>query len=129
MINELIGLPFKNKGRSLEEGFDCWGLVKHMGKEELGLTFPDFIYDEANNDTNSMYFIEQVMTPKWTKSDPVKGSVVVFIIGGIMRHAGYMLDDDKFIHVLKDTSIVVESIRNPVWSNRIAGYWRYNGNT
>ncbi|MBU0517181.1 MAG: C40 family peptidase, partial [Proteobacteria bacterium] len=44
---DLLRLPFKDGGRSPEEGFDCWGLVKYV-LEAMGRTdVPDFAYGTA----------------------------------------------------------------------------------
>ena len=32
IINSLIGLPWKKGGRTLQEGFDCWGFFKYFYK-------------------------------------------------------------------------------------------------
>ena len=36
-INSLIGIPWKKGGRTPQEGFDCWGLLKYFYLEYLGI--------------------------------------------------------------------------------------------
>ena len=128
-MTELVGIPFKDRGRTIE-GFDCWGLVMHVHKEQTGETLPDFTYDLASAVSNSLYFAEQTIGPTWEETQPEFGVVAVFRIGGVIRHAGYMLDDVHFIHVLSETRVVVERIDDIMWKKRVAGFWRYvDGNS
>lgn len=49
LINKLVGIPWKDGGRTLQEGFDCWGFFKWFYSTELGIAFDfDFLYSAKN---------------------------------------------------------------------------------
>ena len=45
-FNDLIGVPFKNRGRDIQDGFDCYGLVKEVYRR-YGHEIPE--YDRQYN--------------------------------------------------------------------------------
>ena len=49
-IDDLIGVRFKNHGRSVEEGFDCYGLAIEVSKR-LGHNLRDLWYERADEET------------------------------------------------------------------------------
>lgn len=44
-INEYVGVPYK-PGGATREGYDCWGLVRAVYREQLGIELPDWSWDE-----------------------------------------------------------------------------------
>ena len=40
-MQSLIGIPYKDGGASPEEGFDCYGLVRFVVREGLGISLPE----------------------------------------------------------------------------------------
>lgn len=43
--DDYVGLPFKFKGRTREEGLDCWGLVRLVLIEQTGIMYPSYRED------------------------------------------------------------------------------------
>ena len=42
-LNEIIGTKYVVGGRTIQEGLDCYGLVKFVYKENLGIGLPDWV--------------------------------------------------------------------------------------
>jgi cell wall-associated NlpC family hydrolase len=46
---------------------------------------------------------------------------------GCVQHFGVYLGDGKFIHTLKKVHSCISNVRDPYWSNRIRGYYKWRG--
>jgi len=55
-INRYIGTPHKTNGRG-PDGFDCWGLMLAVWREQRGIELPDFM---APNDASFVEAVEAV---------------------------------------------------------------------
>lgn len=100
-INDLLGVRFTSHGRSISEGFDCYGLAIEVSKR-LGHTLDDLWYEKATPET----FTSNVDSVVGRMSDRVRetssrelGNLVIFADGnGNMVHIGVLLDSERFIH-------------------------------
>ena len=100
-IDDLLGVRFKSHGRSIEEGFDCYGLAIEVSRR-LGHKLDDLWYEKSCPET----FAEKSAGVLEKLSDRIKetdklelGNLVVFFDGnGNMVHIGVILDEDRFIH-------------------------------
>lgn len=120
-----LGIPFKDNGRSMD-GFDCWGLVKELYHEYHRVILPDFLYDEATEDTVALFFVNELSVKQvWEKVVPQEGSIAVFQIAGLIRHTGFMVNDTQFIHTISGTETVIESIQGLRWSGRFKGCYKW----
>ena len=101
VIDDLIGVRFKNHGRSKDEGFDCYGLAIEVSKR-LGHELVDLWYERADPDT----FSENVddvyaqMAEMVEETDEQKlGNLILFSDDmGRMVHIGVIIDEGLFIH-------------------------------
>ena len=57
-VNRYVGTPYLFGGRTME-GWDCYGLVIHYFREELGLTVPDWAADDE-----SLRAVVKILTEK-----------------------------------------------------------------
>ncbi len=123
--DDLIGKPFEH-GANGPSSFDCYGLSKEiyrrLGKNIEGL----FGYLEDNN---SMAESMSKGLNKWGEriEYPEPYCVVAFYTHPrYVTHMGIVLPNClDFIHVLKNKSVVITPLRHPLWSKKIAGYYRY----
>lgn len=37
-----VGIPYVNEGRSTVSGLDCWGLLRVVYRDEIGIVLPDY---------------------------------------------------------------------------------------
>ena len=100
-INDLLEARFKNHGRSVKEGFDCYGLAIEVSRR-LGHELYDLWYEKACPET----FSENVDTVCKRMSDKTietteqeLGNLILFADeNGRMVHIGVILEEGLFIH-------------------------------
>lgn len=100
-INDLLGVRFKNHGRSVEEGFDCYGLAIEVSKR-LGHTLIDLWYDHSDEETfsNNVDDICNQMSDEVAETnEQTLGNLILFADeDGRMVHIGVILEEGRFIH-------------------------------
>jgi len=121
-----LNIPYKYRG-SDTEGLDCIGLCQLIGKDN-NVNVGNINYDNVPLDfVNSVFDSNMNNKSKYKQVVAKKNSLIVFKIMGKIQHIGYMISDTKFLHILKDTRVTLESINSPVWEKRIVGYYEYIG--
>lgn len=123
MINEV---EYKAGGRDINDGVDCYGLVKYLYEKEHNKTIIDFDYVDPDNPENEKYFIESMNNTRWVKVKPQKGVVVGLRVNGRISHCGYMVSDREFLHIMKDCRVARAKINSPKWENRVVGFYKYD---
>lgn len=100
-IDDLIGVRFTNHGRSVEEGFDCYGLAIEVSRR-LGHNLDDLWYKKACPETFTENVDEMVsrMSSRTERTDRQElGDLILFSDdNGNMVHIGVILEEGKFIH-------------------------------
>lgn len=121
-----LNIPYKYRG-SDTEGLDCIGLCQLIGKDN-NVNVGNINYDNVPLDfVNSVFDSNMNNKSKYKEVVAKKNSLIVFKIMGKIQHIGYMISDTKFLHILKDTRVTLESINSPIWEKRIVGYYEYIG--
>ena len=98
-IAKYIGVRFKVHGRSLEEGFDCYGLQIALNKE-LGKELPDLEgYKRADDDDFNNNYVDILSQLDMKKVDDIQPTdELLFYSGNKAVHIGMALGNDLFIH-------------------------------
>ena len=100
-INDLLGVRFKNHGRSIEEGFDCYGLAIEVSRR-LGHELFDLWYEKSCPETFSenVDVVCKRMSDKTVETNEQElGNLILFADeGGRMIHVGVILEEGLFIH-------------------------------
>lgn len=99
-IIDLLGCPFKDHGRTKEEGFDCYGLAIEIARR-TGRKLPDLKYIKADNNTfseNADDVIEALKKDIKETYLQSEGNLIVFFENGRMVHMGVILEKNTFIH-------------------------------
>ena len=121
-----LNIPYKYRG-SDNNGLDCIGLCQLIGKDN-NVNVGNINYDNVPLDfVNSVFDSNMNNKSKYKQVVAKKNSLIVFKIMGKIQHIGYMISDTKFLHILKDTRVTLESINSPIWEKRIVGYYEYIG--
>lgn len=124
---KFLGIPYKFNGNDRLNGYDCITLVHHVARED-GIYIPNVNHQSYNIDTFAPIFNLEIASGKWEKVEQQEKVAVVFRIGGVIKHIGYMIDYNKFIHIMKDQNVAIESLKSPTWEKRIAGFYKWVGN-
>ncbi|HHW12981.1 MAG TPA: C40 family peptidase [Firmicutes bacterium] len=125
IARQFLGIPYRHGGRD-REGLDCVGLV-HLFYRELGIKVPDtdgrpYSTDWYKKDPERLLRgLLQVGRPVDLKTEPLQPlDLVYFRMGGAITHAGVMIDQHSFLHVLTRKTVQISSL-NPAWKRRLQG--------
>lgn len=120
-----LGVPYKFNGASME-GFDCINICIQMAKDR-GVKLMNI--NHSHTSIHTYHYLFNLRDSKEVfKEVPAQSDVlVVFRVAGKISHVGYMLDSDKFIHILEGSNVTVESIHNITWKKRVVGFYKYIG--
>lgn len=131
-INDLIGVPFRDGGRNISTGLDCWGLVMEV-YARLGIKVPD--YGKTIPSAYSSLEIgkkakDAGATGEWEKVDcPAFGDLVAMhtdmSVPGIVNHFGVYINDGRFLHTVKNRNVHIAKTSAIEWGHRIVGYYRW----
>lgn len=130
---DLIGVPFANRGRDINKGFDCYGLVIEIFKR-YGYTIPEY-YADYNDTENVRKLITEKTAIKtnWEKVDvnnmptPSLLAISFGVPKGVVNHTGVYIGDGKFIHIRESTGVCVDRVESPAWRRLIEGAYKYVG--
>jgi cell wall-associated NlpC family hydrolase len=127
-VNDYIGKPFADHGRG-PQAFDCWGLVKHVLEEQLGLfglpDFGDSYVTAVDRVVPSLVASERAA---WRQvREPQCGDVVVMCRHGRPSHVGVVVSENVMLHVERGTHACLEELDAPRLKGRIDGYYRHPG--
>jgi cell wall-associated NlpC family hydrolase len=129
-ISKLIGKPYKNNGRG-PDYFDCYGIVKYIYKNFLGIDLPEYTGYSEDWYKNSNVLTEQlnIFSSIWYSVDiPKKWDILTFSHGvsnKITNHCGVYLGEDKMIHCYENSPVVIDRITRPYWNKNMTGIMRY----
>jgi len=128
MIDDLIGIPFVNGGRT-RSGCDCWGLTVLVFKE-FGIDLPDYrISCFASDLIDGQISKERCQWKRINKPEPP--CLVTLRIDpeapGLVTHLGVCVGENKFMHTMIKRNSVIERMDHPYFKNRIEGFYAYAG--
>lgn len=115
-IDKYLSLQYKE--------YDCYDLASLIYEEELGKPLPSFDYNV--NDANSIAKKIGEGKPLFKKIDkPVKYAIILLKTEFSSRHIGVMIDERRFIHMIRDASPIISSIRDNEYAGNILGFYQY----
>jgi cell wall-associated NlpC family hydrolase len=126
-IGRYIGLPYADRGRG--PAYDCFGLVKHFYKEELGLDVADHLSAyTSSSDSESVSKAINTYKSEWVKVDkPSQYDILLFNIMGFPTHVGIYLNSSDFLHSFQGTNSCIERFNSVTWNRRLQGIYQWKG--
>lgn len=132
---DLIGTPFANRGRSLETGVDCYGLVMEVYKR-FGHIIPEYTADYDNVEAvNDLIVGKTAIKSNWRPADPNNPPVPCLMAirfgvpKGVVNHTGVYIGNGKFIHIRENTGVCVDRVNSAAWRKVIEGYYEFVGDS
>lgn len=136
--SDLIGVPFRNRGRDVKTGLDCYGLVMEIYRR-YGISIPEYTEDFDNLEKVNALITEGVaIKSNWRRVEgelPVPCLVAIRfgVPKGMVNHTGCYIGNGRFIHIRQNIGVCVDNINSPAWKHVIEGCFEYigdrNGNT
>lgn len=133
MIEDFVGIPFVDKGRSYK-GADCYGLCMLYFKDVLNIDMPDVL---ASPKQIKMAYIEYLSNIKeyWIEHKEIKENTVVALRTDpnnprLVTHFGIILKIDgkyKMLHTFRDTASHIVELPNAIYDNKIVAYYEWKG--
>jgi len=127
VITKYLGVNYKFKGNSINDGLDCINLCSLVAAE-FGTKIPNINHSFCNEDNYPTMF-NNVREDKslWVECEPKAHTLCVFKINGIIRHVGYMLNNNDFIHIMQGSRVTVDRLDSIQWARRLVGCYTYIG--
>jgi cell wall-associated NlpC family hydrolase len=125
--DKYIGIPFEHNGRTYA-GCDCWGLVRCVYHDLLGIGLPVLdgaLLDNSKESAERVSRIVREETPKWERTDDPQPLDVVLLRVGRNHHVGVVTGLKSMLHIMEGIYATVESYESPLWAKRILGFYRY----
>lgn len=120
-FQSLVGIPFVDGGRTPEEGFDCWGLVRYL-YHLRGVELPLYLIDPRDRKAVSAEMADAAAKHWQRVEQPLIGDVVLLELAeGVPNHVGMYIGGEDFIHAY-GASVVIDRLRH--WQSRIVGFYR-----
>jgi len=138
VTDDLIGIPFKNKGYDASEGFDCQGLVVEVLNRFGAMVEANHGVDSRSDkqiteEVDRQLFSQSDPSTSWAPIEqPEPGCIVLMKTtpGPWWNHVGIYLDEGRFIHTYKASGgVVINRLTEPLWKNRIQGFYKWTGKT
>lgn len=125
IAQNLLGIPYRHGGRD-RKGVDCLGLL-YLFYNKLGINIPnhdgqEYPLDWYKKDPERFRRgLKQVGKEVLLGTEPLKPlDLVYFRIGGAITHAGVMLDEYSFLHVMTGQKVHITRL-TPAWKRRLKG--------
>ncbi len=121
-----IGLPFEDGGRG-PHSYDCWGLIKAVYADRLGVDLPSYGEISARDLIRVSRQMEGSKDDGWVECGPVPLAVALMTTtatGRRIAHVGVMVDERRVMHVMRATLTAVVPVSHFSVAGRIVGYRR-----
>ena len=100
--------PYKYGGTSFD-GVDCSSFIQNVYYDAFKIKLPRTTKAQAKKG----YFIKRVYLKE--------GDLIFFKTSYSDRHAGILIEKDKFIHASTKHGVTISSLHNPYWRDK---YWQ-----
>ena len=129
-LDDYVGLPWRERGRD-RTGLDCWGLLRLVYAERMGVTLPSFsdAYVTTEDGKALSDLMDGNMTP-WREIEPGQerpGDALLMSLAGHPQHVGVICGGGMVLHIERGTGSIVESYFGYRLRRRVVGFYRFKG--
>ena len=140
-FGKYVGIPWANRGRDPAAGMDCWGLIWHVLRSELGVEIPSYSDEYDDSDVSPVDAIALHKRAPWLEvphershgvltisglSDVRVGDVVELLLAGSLWHVGLVVGPGQMLHSREKAGSVRENFLAGGWNHRVRGFWRWS---
>ena len=127
-FSKYLRVPYLDKGRDLK-GWDCYGLYRWVLAERHGVLVPSYSDDYASaEDADTVGAALARYRPGVARPVPLgdecEGDGIVFCIGGVPWHCGYVISPGIMLHARRGCDTAIERYYAPQWVRRIEGIYK-----
>ena len=129
-----VGIPWVASGRDYPNGLDCWGLVREVYENELGISLPSYPVDPDDARSNSKTIT--LGLSGWEKLDePEDNCLVVMSKNRIPTHVGVYIHESGglVLHTVEGQESLVDFIMDVRQNFKLLEFYRHgsfcNNNT
>lgn len=123
---KFIGIPFKNRQASIT-GADCYGLVRLVYAEKLGVNIPQPISSAYASRMVEAEFLQEIASNWYEVFEPRPFDVVAMAHDGnhpkLIQHFGIVINDTQMLHTLDTVGSHIVRISD--YKHFIKGYYRH----
>lgn len=116
---DLLGVKYTPQGRSIEEGFDCYGLAIEVLKRN-GITLIDVFDKNVSNVENMLIALNSI--PHTVLNKPEENCLIELSVFGEPKHIAVYIGSGYIIHTSKTTGVIIEPLHR--YSTRIKGIYK-----
>lgn len=127
-LSEYVGIPFREHGRD-RRGCDCWGLIRLVYAERLGIALQSGAGDYTGvDDDESIAALIHAGERDWTRVDAIDAQpldVIVMRVRGQPHHFGLVAGDTLMLHTEPGADAHLARYVGVRWAARIEGIYRH----
>jgi cell wall-associated NlpC family hydrolase len=117
-------VPFKENGRDMR-GWDCFGCVRYVLKDQTGIELPMFDFHSAAE------ILRQSEKPEWIKANAPKQFDIVCVNVPTPRglrpiHVGIMVDEKRVLHCESGFHTICVPFDHRTMRGDIRGFYRHH---
>lgn len=122
MYEDLLGVPFQNRGRDPKIGFDCYGLAIEIFRRH-GIRLPEFWIHCLDFSTIEKTIGEQ--KARWVRVgiDVIPSIAVIRLRSKHYNHVLINIGCGRFIHTRRNTGVQIERFDALYWRERYDGFY------
>ena len=125
--NAYVGVPYKDHGRSRDEGWDCWGLLRAVYDEQLGIALPSYAaHYESELDDYGIGDAFHAEVETWTVADEPRAFDAVWCrMIGVECHVGVFVEPGVMLHTMLGQDACLVRTDSIAWERRILRCYRH----
>ena len=129
---DYIGIEWRARGAG-HDGVDCYGLVRLVYREILGVSIP--AYDELYATAEELEEIAAIIAgardlPRWSRVDAGQEKefdVAIFRQAGVESHVGMVISRGMMLHASSGRESEIVRYSEGKWFPRLVGFFRHEG--
>ena len=130
--SKYFGAVFKNRGRGPKE-YDCLGLFLSVFKD-FGVEIPDYgLSCRAVRQISALIKTMDSKGDNWKRLQAPVAPCAVCLknhpeFPHLVNHVGVYVGNNKFIHILEGTGVILTDLKDIYWQRKIEGFWEWKPN-